>query len=93
MKKMTIMVLGPETPCWNCKTAERNVREAISSMDFPGVEFTVVHENIANDDIKQSFGSLRSPAILAGSHVLFQGEVPPADKVARKIRDLMALLD
>ena len=92
MKKTTIKVLGPENPCWNCKTVEKNATEAVETIDIPGVKFEVTHENIAGKEIKARFGVLRSPAVVADTYVLFQGEVPPVDKIRSKLRDLVTLL-
>ncbi|NMC05208.1 MAG: thioredoxin family protein [Candidatus Lokiarchaeota archaeon] len=91
MRKIQIQVLGPKIPCNNCIAAQKNVEDAVKRVLFPDVEFDVVHEDIASKETLEKFGLLKSPAIVAGEYVLFQGMIPNVDKVAKKLADVVAL--
>ena len=89
--KIKVQVLGPKIPCSNCINAQRNVEDAVKRVVFPDVEFDVIHNDIASKEILEKFGLLKSPAVVAGDYVLFQGMIPPVDKVAKKLADVVAL--
>ncbi|MHA1793265.1 MAG: thioredoxin family protein [Promethearchaeota archaeon] len=91
--KITIKVLGPETPCKNCMSALKNVKEAIQQLSIPDHDFEVKHENMASRENIETFGLLKGPAIVAQEHVLFQGSVPAAGKIVKKIKELIKLIE
>nr|MDO8112442.1 thioredoxin family protein [Candidatus Sigynarchaeota archaeon] len=91
MKTIIIKVLGPKIPCNNCVTAQKNVEDAIKQVIFPDLEFVVVHDDIRSKEHLEKFGLLKSPAIVAGDYVLFQGMIPPVEKIAKKLADVVAL--
>ncbi|MHA1680793.1 MAG: thioredoxin family protein [Promethearchaeota archaeon] len=92
MKKIKIKVLGPENPCRNCMTTQKNVETAVNEIHVQDIEFEVLHSGIKSREIVENLGLLRSPAVVAGGYVLFQGEVPPVEKIVRKIKDFVELL-
>ena len=92
MEKIIVKILGPEIPCRNCTTTQKNVEEAVKRLAFPDFEFDVRHDYIASEENVEKFGRLRSPAAVANDYVLFQGEVPPVEKIVKKLEDLVNLL-
>jgi len=90
-KTIVVQVLGPKNPCNNCIATQKNIESAIMRVVFPDVTFEVKHEDITSKEIIEKFGVLKSPAVVAGDLVLFQGIIPPVDKAAKILADIVVM--
>ncbi|MBN2149931.1 MAG: thioredoxin family protein [Candidatus Lokiarchaeota archaeon] len=92
MKTITVKILGPSTPCNNCLATRKNVEEAVKKLNIHDVDIAVAHEDMASSENLAKYGVLKGPAIVAGDYVLFQGMVPPVEKIAKKIVEAAKLM-
>lgn len=75
---MTIQVLGPG--CMNCRTLEQRTRDAVAQLHIDAVVDKVTDLNgIA------SYGVLRTPGLVINEKVVWQGGVPPVEKIKELI--------
>ena len=78
---MRIKVLGPG--CVNCKTLEKRTYEALEQLD--GAEASV--EKVEQIDAIVAYGVMRTPGLVVDDKVVWQGSVPPVEKIKQLIRD------
>jgi small redox-active disulfide protein 2 len=78
---MRIKVLGPG--CVNCKTLEKRTYEALEQLD--GVEASV--EKVEQIEAIVAHGVMRTPGLVIDDEVVWQGSVPPVEKIKQLIRD------
>lgn len=75
---MIIKVLGPG--CMNCRTLEQRTREAVAQLHVEAIVDKVTDLNGIS-----SYGVLRTPGLVIDEKLVWQGGVPPVEKIKELI--------
>jgi len=71
---MTIKILGPG--CVNCKTLYRRTEEALSALNL-----SATLEKVEEIEAIARHGVLRTPGLVIDNAIVWQGSVPPVEKI------------
>jgi len=77
---MNIKILGPG--CANCKTMERNTRQALDNGDF---DATI--EKVEDMSDIMTYGVMSTPSLVVDEEVLVTGRVPSARDIETMLAD------
>ena len=81
---MRIKVLGPG--CMNCKTLHNRTHEALEQLQRANTSV----EKIVDVERIISYGVMRTPGLVIDEKVVWQGSVPPVEKIKELIQTAAA---
>lgn len=85
-----ISVMGPKTPCNNCRNTRKIVFQALSDLDRPELKVTVQHLELNTPEAIEKFGVLKGPVVFFDEIIAFEGKVPSKSEMIQALKQYMA---